>query len=186
MPEPTQRVGHPSSDLPSGMPPGGRSLADRVRSVVHRVPRLSAWTLRAKLVASMLALFTVLSLATGAVTVAALTQHLDAQVDEQLVAALHTPPRREPDNNPDGGPGADRLQVVLTSVGDQGWIESGGSREDLTSRQIELVKEVGMRPTGTTIDLGNGEGRYRVMAASVNFRNPDTGVILPGTYVVGL
>lgn len=171
------------------MPPGGqgRPPIDRVRAVVHRTLPLSAWTLRAKLVASMLALFAVLSLATGAVTVAALTQHLDAQVDEQLVAALHAPPRPGSDDEPEGtGPGADRLQAQLTSAGDRAWVESGGSSQVLAPRQIQLLKDVGVRPTGTTIDLGGDLGRYRVMAANVNFKNRDTGVILPGTYVVGL
>ena len=67
---------------------GDRSLRQRLADAQDRVRPWSAWTLRAKLVASMLALFTVLSLATGAFTVIALDRQLTGQVDDQLRTSI--------------------------------------------------------------------------------------------------
>src|SRR4051794_27560415 len=75
-------LGAPQAEPEAGEVPGGYAgsasepsaqptLRERLSNVRQRVRPWSAWTLRAKLVASMLALFTVLSLATGAFTVVA-------------------------------------------------------------------------------------------------------------------
>src|SRR6476469_5728892 len=69
-----------SSDRPT--------LQERLAELRGRIRPWSAWTLRAKLVASMLALFTVLSLATGVSTIVALDRYLVGQVDDQLRQSL--------------------------------------------------------------------------------------------------
>src|SRR3954469_8491678 len=85
-PEPGELPGaHPRS---TSRPAPEPSLRERLSNARRRVRPWSAWTLRAKLVASMLALFTVLSLATGAFTVVALGRHVTGQVDAQLRSSV--------------------------------------------------------------------------------------------------
>ena len=74
----------PVDDVESPSLAPKRSLRERYADARASIVPWSAWTLRAKLVASMLALFTVLSLLTGAFTVVALDRQLTGQVDEQL------------------------------------------------------------------------------------------------------
>src|SRR5689334_18141481 len=61
-----------------------RTLRQRLADAQEQVRPWSAWTLRAKLVASMLVLFSLIGIATGTFTVLALSRQLTSQVDEQL------------------------------------------------------------------------------------------------------
>src|SRR6478609_5261098 len=64
------------------------SARERLAGIRDGVRPWSAWTLRAKLVASMLVLFTAISLFTGAFTVVALGRQLTSQVDDQLQSSM--------------------------------------------------------------------------------------------------
>jgi len=147
----------------------------------------SAWTLRAKLVASMLALFTVLSMMTAVFTVTALSQSLIGQVDKQLSDSLNRPVRGgDNDAGAGGGPGADRTEVFLTTVGEAGYVYRSGVRTDLTGAQIAVVKAAGLGSVPKTLDLGGDAGRYRMVATTRPIRNLQTGTQVLGTYVAGI
>jgi two-component system OmpR family sensor kinase len=167
--------------------PGGPTLRERWDATRERVRPWSAWTLRAKLVASMLALFTVLSMMTAVFTVTALNQALIGQVDQQLSDSLNRPSRGgDDDGGPGGGPGADRMEVYLTADGNAGYVYRSGVRTSLTSSQIALVKAAGLGSTPKTLDLGGEIGRYRTVAATRPIRNLQTGDQVIGTYVAGI
>src|SRR6476661_8039959 len=120
-------------------------LRRRLAHARDQVRPWSAWTLRAKLVASMLALFTVLSMMTAVFSVTALSQSLIGQVDQQLSDSLNRPSRGggDDDGGAGGGPGADRMEVYLTTDGNAGYVYRSGVRTNLTSSQIALVKAAG-------------------------------------------
>jgi two-component system OmpR family sensor kinase len=178
------------------MPLGGSgaSVDDRIRSLVHRVPPLSAWTLRAKLVASMLALFTVLSLATGAFTVLALDDQLTGQIDDQLYATIDRfdrPGARLPDLQGDDdrteaprGPGDEGLAAWLSDTGataGKATIE-GGASVALTTAQLEKLAVADLGSAATDISLGGEVGTYRVVAVRLTLLKDGT----TGTFVAGL
>ncbi|WP_353353843.1 HAMP domain-containing sensor histidine kinase [Intrasporangium sp. DVR] len=147
-----------------------------------RVRPLSTWTLRAKLMASMLALFTVLSLATAAFTVAALNQQLVAQVDEQLRDTLHAP-RMMDGNMRRGGPGADSLIAQYTPGSAVGWVLAPERDVKLGSSALAAISAADLGSTAETVDLG-ALGRFRMMAQAVNL--PSGNELIPVTLVVGL
>jgi len=161
-------------------------LSRRLADARDRVRPWSAWTLRAKLVASMLALFTVLSMMTAVFTVTALSQSLIGQVDKQLSDSLLHPVRGgDNDGVAVGGPGADRTEVFLTTDGEAGYVYRSGVRTSLTSAQIAVVKAAGLGSVPKTLDLGDA-GRYRVVATTRPIRNLQTGSEILGTYVAGI
>lgn len=168
--------------------PARSSMRWRWDAVREQVRPWSAWTLRAKLVASMLALFTVLSLMTAVFSVTALNQSLIGQVDQQLSDSLNRPSRGGPDDDggAGGGPGADRMEVFLTTDGNAGYVYRAGVRTNLTTSQIALVKAAGLGSVPKTLDLGGEAGRYRVVAATRPIRNLQTGDQVMGTYVAGI
>ncbi|GAA2481520.1 HAMP domain-containing sensor histidine kinase [Terrabacter carboxydivorans] len=166
------------------------SLRERWAAARERVRPWSAWTLRAKLVASMLALFTVLSMMTAVFSVTALNQSLIGQVDQQLSDSLNRPSRGGPDDGGDGGagggPGADRMEVFLTTNGNAGYVYRAGARTSLSANQIAIVKAAGLGSVPKTLDLGGDTGRYRMVAATRQIRNLQTGDQITGTYVAGI
>ncbi len=85
---PGHGAGHDADHDPRSPASSTSSVRRRLVGAWDRTRPWSAWTLRAKLVASMLALFTVLSLATGAFTVIALDRQLTGQVDDQLRTSI--------------------------------------------------------------------------------------------------
>ncbi|WP_020142124.1 cell wall metabolism sensor histidine kinase WalK [Terracoccus sp. 273MFTsu3.1] len=182
--------------------PLGRRLAD----ARDQVRPWSAWTLRAKLVASMLALFTVLSLATGAFTVVALDRQLTGQVDDQLHESFSRILSGGPlpdfsvsgdDERRFGGPGDEGLNAFLptkptslfpTDVGKATSLDKQPT--NLTASQLQLLAGAGLGPNATDIDLGGNLGTYRVIATYQTLRprgslptSPDAS---PGVLVVGL
>ena len=181
-----------SSDQPSEAtstpaPTATRDTADRARAVLGtvraRIRPLSTWTLRAKLMAAMLALFTVLSLATAAVTVAALNQHLVAQVDEQLRASMHAPRMMDNDMRR-GGPGADSLVAQFTPGSALGWVLSPERDTKLGGTALAAITAADLGSTPRTVDLGGALGRFRMVAEQVNLRSGND--LVPVTLVVGL
>ncbi len=171
--------------------PAGPRLRARLAAMREKVRPWSAWTLRAKLVASMLALFTLVSLMTAVFTITALNSHLTTQVDGQLQASLRPDRTGGPGANDDGdgprGPGTDRIVVQITAGRSVGYLQSSANPVPLTAAQIASIQAAGMRPgEGTTIDLGDTLGRYRMMSKSVTFLDRATQTTTPGTLVVGL
>jgi two-component system OmpR family sensor kinase len=151
-----------------------------------RMPHPSRWTLRAKLLASVLALFTVVMLATSALTVLETRRYLTSQLAQDLDSAvsrvgdrrLGFDPDRDGDRSeprPPGAPGGDNvLALVLTPAGTVATDPSGapvnsvqgvtGTDTALTSDQIaELTDHVrGAQPV--RVDLGEDVGSYLVEA----------------------
>ena len=186
-------IGAPDA-APDGAPDAAPGAAPEARRIVRarlgEARPWSAWTLLAKLVASMIALFTVVTLITGVFTIAALNSHLTDQVDGQLQASLRTDRTGGPgadDGSGPRGPGTDRIVVQLEAGRSVGYVDSSTDPVPLTAAQIATIQSGGIRPTeGTTIDLGGELGRYRMMSKSVTFVDRAAGTQTPGTLVVGL
>lgn len=180
--------GQPSEATSTPAPAAPRDTMDRARAALWKVRAwirpLSTWTLRAKLMAAMLALFTVLSLATAAVTVAALNQHLVAQVDEQLRASMHAPRMMDSDMRR-GGPGADSLVAQFTPGSALGWVLSPERDTKLGGTALATITAADLGSTPRTVDLGGALGRFRMVAEQVNLRSGSDDLI-PVTLVVGL
>ncbi len=149
---------------PSGEPPAGQ----------WRHP--SAWTLRSKLVASMLALFTAMTLVIGAASVLSLDRFLTGQIDDQLRASLNRiPPQlggtagaspRDGDGDIGRGPG-DEGFVVLVANG----TAYSRQRDNITAAQIGILQAAGLGAHPQNIDLGGELGVYRVLAGTSNRNN---------------
>src|SRR3954470_1662936 len=77
----------------------------------------SSWTLRSKLVASMLVLFAVVSIITGAATVLYLKQVLTSQVDQQLMGSISRIRGFGIPTGGRGGPGDQGLTAALSIDG---------------------------------------------------------------------
>ncbi|GGL36933.1 HAMP domain-containing protein [Phycicoccus endophyticus] len=159
-----------------------------------RIPEVayhpSRWTLRTKLIAGVLVLFTVVMLATSALTVLETRRYLEAQLDESLQSALlragdrrgvyeddgdGPAPRR---SAPPGAPGGDNVLVLgLTEDGTVA-TDTGGyslnqvilpSGEDgtLDADQIERLSAVEPGET-VRVDVGDGVGEYLVTARTLD------------------
>ncbi|MFV0462476.1 MAG: ATP-binding protein [Nostocoides sp.] len=154
----------------------------------------SAWTLRAKLVASVVALFTVIALLTGAATVLLSHNYLLGELDKSLTnQSARTFGGRVPQNgngvNGDGdgggrgglppGGGADVLHVEflgtftgtdpLTGVQENYVVTRSNISSSLNADQLtELYNAVSTQRTNGhpwNIDLGGDVGTYRVVVA---------------------
>jgi two-component system OmpR family sensor kinase len=195
-------------DLPSVDGVKAPSLAPRppfrewVRAARDSFRPWSAWTLRAKLVASMLALFTVLSLLTGAFTVIALNRQLTGQVDDQLRGSISQMAVPRPFDNGLGGdegggprgPGDEGLVAFYPTVPTKdvpnpaGTATSAGHRRNgLTSAQLDQLSAAGIGPTPVTVTI-DGLGPYRLVASTAQLinRQPQRVTVTNGTYVLGL
>lgn len=143
--------------------------------------RPSGWTLRSKLVTSVLLLFIVIIAAIGALTVWQLNNTLAARVDDQLRTSaqqLRSPQGGRGDMLSFEGGGGRSLRVDLYDGSvivliDQ---KSGERRPSavfnklgpqnttqLTNAQINTVQGAGIGPNPSTIELGSA-GKYRVIA----------------------
>jgi two-component system, OmpR family, sensor kinase len=151
----------------------------------------SSWTLRSKLVASMLVLFAVVSVVTGAATVVFLRQVLIGQVDQSLQSSI---PRFRSIESPTpgrGGPGDQGLQAYLStdgafaSRGSTSGKEPGSGAVALSDSELTVLSTSGIGPNPTTITLGD-LGPYRVMARQAVLTNTQTSQSFPAVVVVGL
>ena len=156
--------------------------------------RPSRWTLRTKLVSSVLLLFVVIITAIGALTVWQLHKTLTGKIDQQLVTSAQQLAGPQANRGGDAlnyqGGGGDSLHVDLLAgaiiyVPD---MQSGGVRlsalishlgappTPLTTRQINAVQAAGIGRQPSTIDLGSS-GDYRVIAVrrSAELQNQATG-----------
>jgi two-component system OmpR family sensor kinase len=149
-----------------------------------------SWTLRSKLVASMVVLFAVITLLTATVTALALRGFLYNQLDDQLYESLRGPSSINLTNTCDSrgnrGPGNEGLIAFETR--DQATVRGCASDRDnergaLTTQQLTQIFDAGLaRPT--TIDLGGNLGSFRLVAGQAVLSAP--GVQTQGTKVVGL
>ncbi len=205
IPEPVEpRVPDRVPEEPATAPPGD-DPAPAAGHGAHTgwIRPWSVWSLRAKLVASILVLFTVLSLVTGAYTVFALDRQLTVQTDEQLQqsvdrlrgggAPLSGLSGYSGGDDRRRGPGDEGLIAFLgnlpvaaaptSSVGTGSATTPGGVRTALTPAQLETLSSAGIGAP-QDIDLGDGVGAYRVMSLRANVTV--NGQTVPGTLVVGL
>ncbi len=135
------------------------------------------WTLRAKLVASMLALFTVIAVITSATSIWSLNASLTRQTDDQLRESLqHLPGGPDPGGDDNStipsqrrGPGNEGLIAEIASGLGYGRATDGnGTRVALTSAQLTALQNAQLGNEPRSIDLGDGLGEYRVAAASAS------------------
>lgn len=152
----------------------------------HRLLDTSGWSLRAKLVISMVTLFTVISLITGAASVIALNRFLSAQTDDQLRTSLGrfvaSPDGRLPDSDTGRrGPGNEGLLATLAGNLGAGWATGdSGSRVPLTGAQLTVLDQAGLGREAQTVDLGAPLGNYRVMAGTVGSVGNGTVIVIVG------
>ncbi|WP_068430797.1 sensor histidine kinase [Piscicoccus intestinalis] len=148
---------------------GGATQAPRP----HRRRLLQGWSLRRKLVASMLALFVVVSLLTGLGTLLTMQRSLESELDQQVVSQSG---RFRPDIEPDGfhgrgpGPGLGGDFLLLQLEGGVP-VESvaftrDGTATALTSAQVSTLTSAGLSNHPRTVDLDGQLGRYRLVATT--------------------
>src|SRR6478735_78375 len=161
------------------------------RTPLPRWATPGAWTLRGKLVASMLVLFFVVSVLTGATTVLFLRQVLTGQVDQQLQSSITRFRSLPPQPITRGGPGDQGLTAAISTDGSfpssgtaQGR-DPGSEPQALTTEELEILSTAGLGPAPQTITLGE-LGSYRVLASAGTITNRQTGVVSPAVAVIGL
>jgi two-component system, OmpR family, sensor kinase len=151
----------------------------------------SRWTLRARLVAGLLALLAVLSIIIGVVSVVALNHFLMNRLDQQVVSALGRTAHSY-GNGPgdDGGPGqggppgqilGQAVGTITAKVVDGQTVSSGlltteAETEALPATANAALTTVSVDNHVHTVDLGTGIGDYRLVAA----RAPDGDVLIAG------
>jgi two-component system OmpR family sensor kinase len=167
-----------------------RPPAERPRWVSPR-----SWTLRTKLVASMLALFTVVSIVTGAATVLFLNRYLNSQTDQLLQVSISRIVR-EPGQPPGPGgsrrgPGDEGLTAYIS--GDTSVLQTQGVATDLesgyvalTSAELATVDAAGLGGAQPqNLHISDRLGNYRLLAKSAQYSVPGSPSI-PVVVVVGL
>jgi two-component system, OmpR family, sensor kinase len=160
--------------------------------------RPSGWTLRTKLLAAVLALFTVVMLATSALTVLETRRYLDSQLTQDLQTALGRAGDRggvfDDDGDgrvprsggPPGAPGSDDVLVLgLAADGSVATDPRGNTLNSVTlpngdgeldAAQIEELTGGIEGDEAVRIDLGDGLGEYLVTARTL----PDGGQFIVG------
>ncbi|MFN8098925.1 MAG: HAMP domain-containing sensor histidine kinase [Dermatophilaceae bacterium] len=152
-----------------------------------RGPR--SWTLRAKLLASTIALFIAVSLGTGALVVLATQRYLSQQVDASLRQTVSRTFGTDGDgdhhiNAPPPGSGTAVLRVGLRNgavVNDRfgplnSVVNAEGDTTSLSDGQIQRLLGAGIGSTPVDVDLGHDVGTYRVIAVSQSGTTFITGV----------
>ena len=156
--------------------------------------RPATWTLRSQVLASVLALFVIVMVTTGALTIGFTKHHLDDQLRDELNGAAGTTnsgPSRpgdlgltpDGDGRPRGGPQQRNSSAVLrlvvvggTSIGVDNngdpiaYITAfGTSREALSDDQVATLVKVTKSLTANDqerVDLGDGTGSYLVAVST--------------------
>ncbi|MGN6635124.1 MAG: sensor histidine kinase, partial [Oryzihumus sp.] len=155
--------------------------------------RPATWTLRSKLVASTVALFVTITVATGVVTVLALNGFLMGQLDSQLMAQAHrvtdgrgggeghpngASPRPAPGALPPGlGGGFVHVELEGSDIGENVVVTPTQGAGELSATQLALLSRAGLSERPTTVDLGGDTGAYRLVATrSLDGRTLVTGL----------
>ena len=150
----------------------------------------SGWSLTTKLVAAVVGLFLVITVATSAFTVIALKNHLVNQIDQDVTQSLVRAggPRGPGDRDRDGdggaipGGGGESLIVVQRSGQvTVNRLESGRTVGELTTAQLTAIDRAGLGPAPRTIEIP-GLGDYRVASA----RQPAGGTVVAGLPMSGI
>jgi two-component system, OmpR family, sensor kinase len=143
--------------------------------------RPTGWTLRAKLVVSMVALFVAITMATGVVTVLGLNSFLMGQLDDQVrstalrVAGGPEHQGQRPGGHPGSGIGRPGLPPGLGSglihveFADGAAVENTGvgptnNDVSLSPSQLATVLAAGLNDHPSSVDLGGNLGIYRLVA----------------------
>jgi two-component system, OmpR family, sensor kinase len=165
----------PVSQTPKGPGPAVREPVGDVDPSIHgpilvRSSPIEGWTLRRKLVASILALFVVITLATGTATVFALRKNLSNDLDTRVAQLVSTPPPIgfRNDSN-DSGAAFAREGLYIRPVTNGAYAQASnvkGEMTTLTAAQVSLVVGAGIGSTPTTVDLGGDLGEYRIVATT--------------------
>ena len=134
-------------------------------------------SLRAKLLASVLTLFLIVSALTAAFTVFAVNRSLTQQVDESLLSLTdrfgdHGRDRVDDNDSgtrpPPGSGGGDVLRVVYNpSTGIVSYSAAkqvGANDTQVAATAIQRIQTAGLSPNPTTVDLGTTLGNYRMVA----------------------
>ncbi len=167
------------------------SPADVTATVRHP----STWSLRTKLVTSVLALFLLVTAATGALTVFALQRSLTSQLDHDL---LQLAQRVDHDGDHDGrygdlGPGppglppggGNRVLRVVLSDGEpvvNEAVTTGNDIGSLTSEQVTELDNAQLGQHPKTVQLGGDIGEYRLVSSrTANGLTAITGIPVAGT-----
>jgi two-component system OmpR family sensor kinase len=135
------------------------------------LPPLRAWSLGAKLVAVVVGLFLVVTVATASLTVVALHHYLRDQLDSGVQASVARAggrPDLDGDHDPGpGGPpgaGAESLTLVLRDgTAEYSRVAHGREVTTLTDAQVSRLASAGLGRQPVTVDLP-GLGAYRVAA----------------------
>ncbi|NYF98666.1 sensor histidine kinase [Janibacter cremeus] len=147
-----------------------------------RLRRPASWTLRAKLVASVLLLFLAVTILTGTLTSISSRQYLTQQVDDDLLSASQrfigtlddTPDHGRVRGGPPAGSGNGVLHLVLrdgtVAVDDHGQeinyaVNVRGQNDRLDSDEITEINTAGLGRAPSTVDLGEDIGSYRLVSA---------------------
>ena len=166
----------------------------------------SRWTLRAKLLASVLSLLAITMLATGALTVVETQRYLERQLSQDLQTSLGRVDDRRSSDGTDrdgdgdgrGGPSGaadaplrtpgsgDALVLELTAAGAvatdargapaNAVVNDRGRDATLTDAQVETLSHVATSNTPARIDLGEGVGTYLVTSRTT----PSGGLLVVG------
>ena len=161
----------------------------------------SRWTLRTKLVCSVLLLFILVTAAVGSLTVLRLKTTLTSQVDNQLAAqaARIAPNAASPGQQLPSPPtvGNKSIQLTVTTSGTvvlaesrgsytaQNFVSGYSSQSSLSHSQIVRLGKAGLGTDPTVVDIPS-LGRFRVIAVRHNIatKSLDSGEISPNTPVV--
>ncbi|WP_226345979.1 sensor histidine kinase [Agilicoccus flavus] len=132
---------------------------------------LTGWTLRRKLVASILALFVVITLVTSAATALLLERSLEEDLDARVVNTAVRALRPGPDSPVDGpgrrqGLGGDFLLLATddAAVTANVVFTQAGAETALSTQQVAALASASLGDRPATVDLGDGLGRYRLVA----------------------
>ena len=135
---------------------------DTPRQTLARLRTPRSWTLRSKLVASMLVLFAVVTLVTGAATTVALRNVLYSQVDNELRQSLQRPQSvaascMQNYQDRQRGPGNEGLVAFATY--DQAQVAGCASDQynntsTLSSDQLDLLFSGSVGVSPVNVDLG--------------------------------
>lgn len=134
---------------------------------------VTGWTLRRKLVASIMALFVGLTVAVSAATILALRSSLNADLDGRVRQALTVLPDRGRDLRPRVGEALEPFgDGLLLQVSASGVVRNlvatfEGTPVSLTPAQIRQLLSAGLSETQPrSVDLGGDIGVYRLVARS--------------------
>ncbi len=144
----------------------------------RRGSAFTGWSLRRKLVASILTLFFALSLATAAATTLTLRKSLDDDLNARVAQLAEQPfPMRDLHSDGDDrfareGLFAGVVDGTLTGLAS----DTSGQLRTLSPSHLSALSDAGLGSQPRSIDLGGDMGRYRVVAGY----HPRFGVIIRG------